>query len=83
MRSLEPRAGRPTKSSVGQSPLPEFGWVDNSLMEGSPQCTAEDLAGCRNENIAAAEREGCNSLLRLNEECTPGLVGTTPLTTEI
>jgi len=47
-------------------------------LEGSPQCSAEKLGSEPSENIAAAERERCNSLLRLNEEYTPGLVGTTP-----
>jgi len=68
MRSSEPREGNSTKSSVGQSLLLEFGWVDNSLLEGSPQCSAENLASGLGEDIAAAERERCNSLLGLNEE---------------
>ena len=82
MRSSEPREGNSTKLSVDQSPLPGFGWVDNSLLEGSPQCSAEKLVSSSSGGIAVAEKERCNSLLRSNE-CTPGLVGTTPLAAEI
>jgi len=77
MRSSEPREGNSTKSSVGQSQLPEFSWVDNSLLEGSAQSMAECVGNGSSGDIAAAEREGCGSLLRFNEECVFGLVGTT------
>jgi len=79
MRSSEPRGGNSTKSSVGQLPLLEFSWVDDSLFEGSAhRPRGEDITSRQSGKIAVAEREGCNSLLGLNEGCTRGLVGTTP-----
>jgi len=64
MRSLEPRGGNSTKSFVGQPPLPEFSWVGGLLLEGS----AQGMAAHPSRKMAAAEREGCNSPLRLNRE---------------
>jgi len=70
MRSLEPRGGNSTKSFVGQLPLLEFSWVGGLLLEGS----AKAMAARPSRKMAAAEREGCNSPLRLNRERASGYV---------
>ena len=47
---LGTKGGNLTKSFVSQLPSLEFGWIEDSLLEGSAQCMT---AG----KIAAAERE--------------------------
>ena len=50
--------------------------MGDSLSEGSAQKPALTI-GCSIGSVAAVEREGCNSLLRLAAGCTPILMGTT------
>jgi len=75
--------GNSTESSVGQSPLPEFGWVNDSLSEGFPQSVAGYSSACLSRDIAAAERERCNSLLRLKLPASWGLRRSLALATGI
>jgi len=49
--------------------------MGDSLMEGSAQLPTNPRL---NGKTILAEREGSNSLSRLNGGCTPSLMGTTP-----